>query len=77
VDTRPLRYDDEIVLSEITSQAMLRKSSGLYLYSCTQMSSRWMCPSEAMQARRKFTSVLSACVRTRHTEPRTSLTKRC
>jgi len=32
VDTRPLRYDDEIVLSEITSQAMLRNSSGLGLF---------------------------------------------
>jgi hypothetical protein len=72
VGTRPLRYDDEIVLSEITSQAMLRN-----YYSCTQMSSRSMCPSEAMQARRESTSVLSACVRTRHTAPRTGLTKRC
>ncbi len=32
MDTRPLRYDDEIVLSEITSQAMLRNSSGLGLF---------------------------------------------
>jgi hypothetical protein len=30
-DTRPLRYGDEIVLSELTSLALLRSSAGLGL----------------------------------------------